>query len=156
VPQVTRFRPHPGAVAAWMGGHAVVWTTVALVTGLVSFVDSWKIVLLGAWIGFVHALLQWWTTSVVIGGGVLVSRNFGWVRRIPVDEIEIVQRVRHRRWSGVALQLRNGDEVTLAAPLSSVLAPNPHFEEDLHRLCASIAFGDIDEGDRDEGASGDR
>lgn len=143
--QVTRFRAHPGAIAAWMGAHAVVWTAVAVVLGMVSFLDSWKVIVLGAWIGFVHALLQWTTTSVVVVDGIIVSRNFGWVRRVPIDEIELVQRVRHRRWSGVSLQLRNGDEVTLAAPLSSVLAPNPHFEEDLNRLCASIAFGDVND-----------
>jgi len=138
-----RFRAHPGAILAWVGGHAILWTIVALALGLVDFLDSWKVVALGAWIGVCHALLQWCTTSVVVAGGVLVSRNFGWVQRVPIDEIELVQRVRQRRWSGVALQLRNGDSVTLAAPLSSVLAPNPHFEEDLNRLCASIAFGDV-------------
>ena len=125
-----------------MGAHAIVWTSIAVVVGFVSFVDSWKVILLGAWIGFAHALLQWMTTSVVVVDGMLVSRNFGWVQRVPIEQIELVQRVRHRRWSGVSLQLRNGAEVTLAAPLSSVLAPNPHFEEDLNRLCASIAFGE--------------
>ena len=143
---VTRFRAHPGALAAWMGAHAVVWTIVALALGLVDFLDSWKVVLLGAWIGVAHAVLQWATTSVVVVDGVLVSRNFGWVQRVPIDEIELVQRVRHCRWSGVMLQLRSGQEVTLAAPLSSVLAPNPHFEEDLNRLCASIAFGEVNGG----------
>lgn len=126
-----------------MGAHAVVWTVIALALGFVDFLDSWKVVLLGAWIGVAHAVLQWATTSVIVVDGVLVSRNFGWVQRVPIDEIELVQRVRLRRWSGVMLQLRSGQEVTLAAPLSSVLAPNPHFEEDLNRLCASIAFGEV-------------
>lgn len=141
----TRFRAHPGALGAWVGAHAVLWTVIGLSFGFVDFLDSWKLVVLGAWIGLCHAALQWVTTSVIVGDGVLVSRNFGWVQRVPIDEIELVQRVRHRRWSGVTLQLRNGDEVTLAAPLSSVLAPNPHFEEDLNRLCASIAFGEVGE-----------
>lgn len=138
-----RFRPHPGALGAWMGVHAVVWTVVALAVGMVDFLDSWKAMLLGGWIGLSHALLQWATTSVVVCDGVLVTRNFGWVQRVPVSEIEVVQRIRHRRFSGVALRLRDGEEVALAAPLSSVLAPNPEFEEELNRLCASIAFGDV-------------
>lgn len=143
--QVTRFRANPGAIAGWIGAHALLWTALGLAFGFVSFLESWKVILLGAWIGFTHAVLQWTTTSVVVGDGIVISRNFGWVQRVPIDEIELVQRVRHRRWSGVALKLRNGEEVMLAAPLSSVLAPNPHFEEDLNRLCASIAFGEVGE-----------
>lgn len=141
--RVTRFRPHGGAIAAWVGAHAVLWTMVGLGAGLVDFLDSWRAVLFGAWVGLCHALLQWWTTSVVVADGVLVTRNLGWVRRVRIDDIELVQRVRDHRWSGVALRLRNGDEVVLAAPVSSVLAPNPNFDEDLHRLCATIAFGDV-------------
>lgn len=144
----TRFRAHPGALVAWIGGHALLWTTIGLAFGLVDYLQSWKMVLLGAWLGLCHAALQWWTTSVHVSGGVLVSRNFGWVQRVSIDEIELVQRVRHRRWSGVTLQLRSGEEITLAAPLSSVLAPNPNFDEDLNRLCASIAFGEVGEGGR--------
>ncbi|MFN8051915.1 MAG: hypothetical protein U0Q22_10785 [Acidimicrobiales bacterium] len=138
---VARFRAHPGAVGAWVGAHAVVWTVVGLVGGLVPFTEVWKAVAIGAFIGLAHAILQWSTTSVMIAEGVLVSRNFGWVRRVEVDQIEVVQRVCHRRWSGVSVRLRGGDEVVLAAPLSSVLAPNPVFEEELRRLCANIAFG---------------
>src|SRR5262245_35797220 len=114
-----RFRPNPGALGAWVGLHAVVWTVLGLTVGLVDFLSCWKAMLLGAWIGLCHALLQWATTSVVIADGVLVSRNFGWVQRVPVDEIEVVQRVRYRRFSGVALKLRDGEELTLAAPFSS-------------------------------------
>jgi hypothetical protein len=127
----------------WVGLHSILWTVVAVLVGLVDVLDCWKAMLLGAWIGLTHALLQWMTTSVVVADGVLVSRSFGWVQRVPVEQIEVVQRVRFRRYSGVAVRLRDGEEVTLAAPLSSVLAPNPEFEEDLNRLCASIAFGDV-------------
>lgn len=141
---VTRFRPHPGAAAAWVAAHSAAWTVLGLVAGIVAFTEVWKLVVFGAWIGCCHAAIQWWTTSVTVSGGQLVSRNFGWVTTVAVDEIEVVQRVTHRKWSGVALRMRDGEEVTLAAPLSSVLAPNPTFEEDLRRLCATIAFGDED------------
>lgn len=137
-----RFRPHPGAAVAWVAAHSVTWTVLGLIVGIVAFTEAWKLVVFGAWIGMCHAALQWWTTCVTVSNGELVSRNFGWVTRVPVDEIEVVQRVTHRKWSGVALRMRDGEEVTLAAPLSSVLAPNPTFEEDLRRLCATIAFGD--------------
>ena len=126
----------------WGVAHGALWALLALVLGFVEFVDVWKAVAFGAVIGIGHSVLQWSTTSLSVEDGTLVSRNFTWVRRVPISEIELVQRARHRRWSGVVVRLRDGDEIVLAAPVSSVMNPNPEFDEELRRLCASIVLGD--------------
>lgn len=137
-----RFRTNPAAVVMWGVAHAAVWSFLAVAFGLVDFLDSWKAALLGAFVGLGHSMLQWSTTTLSVVDGTLVSRNFTWVQRIRINEIEVIQRARHRRWSGVIVRLRDGQEVVLAAPISSVLSPNPQFDEEVHRLCANIALGE--------------
>ena len=136
------FRTHPGASAAWVAGYAVLCTALALGLGLVDFLDSWKAVVFGAWIGLCQAAFHWWMFRVVVSDGELVSRHWGWVEHVPIEDIELVRRVRYRRRSGVAVKLRTGEEIMLSAPVSSVFAPNPDFDEELNRLCATLALGE--------------
>ncbi|NLA36408.1 MAG: hypothetical protein GX868_12110 [Actinobacteria bacterium] len=145
------FRTNPGPVLMWTLIHAALWSFGGVAFGFVDFVDAWKASLFGAGVGLTQALLQWFTTSVSVQGSTIVSRNLGWTQRVPIDQIEVIQRARHRRWSGVIVKLRDGQEVVLAAPTSSVFSPNPHFDEEVHRLCANIALGDRDDRDDRDG-----
>lgn len=140
-----RFRTNPGPVVMWTLAHAALWSFFGVALGFVDFIDGWRAALFGAAVGLAHSLLQWFATSVSVDGSTIVSRNLGWTQRVPIDQIEVIQRARHRRWSGVIVTLRDGQEVVLAAPTSSVFSPNPHFDEEVHRLCANIALGEPDD-----------
>ena len=150
--RAVRFRTNPAAVVMWGVAHAALWSFLAVAFGLVDFLDAWRAALLGGFVGIGHSTLQWSTTSLSVVDGTLVSRNFTWVQRVRINEIEVIQRARHRRWSGVIVRTRDGQEVVLAAPVSSVLSPNPQFDEEVHRLCANIALGDsvFDDDDDDD------
>ena len=93
----------------------------------------------GLFSGLLHAALQWATTGVTVADGCITTRNLFWVRHIATSEIEAVHRLRRDRWRGVSVALVDGTEVVLAAPSANAIALNPHFDEDVHRLCATIA-----------------
>lgn len=141
---VLSFRVHRGALLPCLVVHVAGWTAFGLLFGIVDFLDTWQAVLVGVVAGLTHATAQWVLTSVSIDSGMIVSRNFVWVRQVRIDEIETVHRLRRRGWSGVSIRLVDGEDLVLAAPTSAVLAPNPDFAEDLGRLCAAIALsGDV-------------
>lgn len=126
----------------WAVIHGALWSFLAVVLGLVDFVEAWKAGIVGGAVGAAHATLQWAATSVAIEESRIVSRHVMWIQRVPLNQIEAIQRARHRRWSGVIVRLVDGTEIVLAAPSSSVFAPNPNFDEEVHRLCANIALGE--------------
>jgi hypothetical protein len=136
------FRMPLSVFALWPLLHAVAWAAAAGVLGAATFIDLPPYLLIGSAIGFGHALIQWIGTSALVEGGTLVLRNLVWVRRITTSEIETVHRLRRRSWRSVSVTLTDGTEIMIPAPVSASLMPNPHFEEDLHRFCAAIAFAD--------------
>ena len=133
--------PH-SVFALWPLLHALGWGAVAAVTGVASFVQVPMFMLAGSMIGLAHAAIQWMGTSALVDRGTLVLRNLIWVRRITTADIETVHRLRRRSWRSVSVTLIDGTEIVMPAPVSATLMPNPHFEEDLHRFCAAIAFAD--------------
>lgn len=128
--------------ALWPLIHAIAWSAVASVLGVAPFLELPWYLAAGSAIGLMHATIQWVGTSVSVDRGSLVLRNLVWVRRITTAEIATVHRLRRRSWRSVSVTLNDGTEIVIPAPVSASLMPNPHFEEDLHRFCAAIAFAD--------------
>ncbi len=64
VAPVSRFHAYPGALAGWVGLHTVLWTVIGLAFGFAEFTRVWQVMFFGAWVGVVHAVVQWATTSV--------------------------------------------------------------------------------------------
>lgn len=110
-----------------------------VVTGVAPFTSAPRWLVFGALIGLAHTAIQWITTSAVIRGRAIESRNLLWSSNIDLADITEVYEVHRRGWRGVRVTVADGTSMLLPVPTSSALSPNPHFEEEVLQLCASVA-----------------
>jgi len=150
VRDVSTFRPPRSTFLILPALHGLCWAAAVVVTGISTFEGTPPWIFGGLFSGLLHAALQWATTGVTVADGCITTRNLFWVRHIATSEIEAVHRLRRDRWRGVSVAPVDGTEEVLAAPSANAIALNPHFDEDVHRLCATIALSSGPLGPADE------
>ncbi len=128
------------AFVTWPALHAFGWATAFVLTGIATFNDVPAVLALGGAVGLVHTVIQWLTTSAVVGRHDIETRNLVWTRRIAIDDISEIHRVGRRAWQAAQLTLADGTSILLPVPVASMITPNPRFDTQMAELCASVAY----------------
>lgn len=147
---VSTFRPPRSTFLILPALYGPRRAAAVVVTGISTFEGTPPWIFGGLFSGLLHAALQWATTGVTVADGCITTRNLFWVRHIATSEIEAVHRLRRDRWRGVSAGARGRHRGGARCAVGQRDPLNPHFDEDVHRLCATIALSSGPLGPADE------